>query len=64
MTPDEVCLGNVHGLWTFPLKEWQKEKDSEDYNIVVSQYKDHLLSNVAHIMRVAKDYIHHYENCN
>lgn len=62
MTPDEVYLGNINGLWTFTLNEWQNRKDSEDYNIIVSQYKNHLLSNVAHIMRVAKDYIHHYES--
>ena len=62
MTPNEVYLGNINGLWTFTLNEWQKKKDSEDYNIIVFQYKNHLLSNVAHIMRVAKDYIHHYES--
>ena len=62
MTPNEVYLGNINGLWTFTLNEWQKKKDSEDYKIIVFQYKNHLLSNVAHIMRVAKDYIHHYES--
>jgi hypothetical protein len=62
MTPNEVYLGNINSLWTFTLNEWQNRKDSEDYNIIVFQYKNHLLSNVAHIMRVAKDYIHHYES--
>lgn len=64
MTPDEVYLGNICGLWTFPLKEWQNKRGSENYNTVVSQYKNLLLSNVTHIMRVAKDYIKHYENHN
>lgn len=64
MTPDEVYLGNINGLWTFTLNEWQNKKDTENYNTVLSQYKNLLLSNVAHIMRVAKDYIKHYENYN
>ena len=64
MTPDEVYLGNICGLWTFTLKKWQKEKDSEDYNIIVSQYKNHLLSNVVNITKDAKDYIYYYENRN
>lgn len=64
MTPDEVYLGNICGLWTFPLREWQNKRGSENYNTVVSQYKNLLLSNVAHIVRVAKDYIYHYENRN
>ena len=61
MTSDEVYLGNIYGLWTFTLSEWQNNRGSEDYNIVVFQYKNHLLSNVASIMKTAKDYVCQYE---
>lgn len=64
MTPDEVYLGNICGLWTFPLKEWQNKRGSENYNTVVFQYKNLLLSNVMNITKDAKDYIHQYENHN
>ena len=62
MTSDEVYLGNINGLWTFTLNEWQKKKGSEDYNIIVFQYKNHLLSNVVNIVKTAKKYISQYES--
>lgn len=61
MTPDEVYLGNINGLWTFTLREWQNKRGSEDYNVIVFQYKNHLLSNVINIAQTAKDYVYQYE---
>lgn len=61
MTPNEVYLGNINGLWTFTLREWQNKRGSEDYNIIVFQYKNHLLSNVVNIVKIAQNYVNRYE---
>lgn len=61
MTSNEVYLGNINGLWTFTLREWQNKRGSEDYNVIVFQYKNHLLSNVINIAQTAKDYVYQYE---
>lgn len=64
MTMDEVYLGNVDGLWTFTLSEWErdKEKDMREmgekgytsilpsyYLRVCRQYRELLLSNVRYL---------------
>lgn len=43
MTPSEVYLGNIHGLWTAPLSEWIGTMDE---HIIIEQYRNHLISNV------------------
>lgn len=45
MTIDEVFLGGIYGLWTFPISEWDNT-DEQSYNIVKSQYQNLLSSNV------------------
>lgn len=61
MTSSEVYLGNINGLWTFTLKEWQNKRGSEDYNLIVFQYKNLLLSNIKAIERDAQECVFQYE---
>lgn len=55
MSPSEVFLGNIGGLWTFPLPEWEKS-DSESYEKVLEQYKHILHSNINALIIKAKNY--------
>ena len=55
MSPSEVFLGNIGGLWTFPLPEWE-ESDSESYKKVLEQYKHILRSNINALIIKAKNY--------
>ena len=70
MTPDEVFLGNVYGLWTFPMPKWEDQKsqmydkDISVYDIVLNQYKRVLHSNVKAIYREAKTLVEEYEELN
>lgn len=70
MTPDEVFLGNVYGLWTFPIPKWEDQKtqmydkDISVYDIVLNQYKRVLHSNVKAIYREAKEIVEKYEELN
>ena len=55
MRPEEVYLGDIYGLWTFSIPEWEKHKDEGKcggaysiyeyltvYQIVLRQYKGQL----------------------
>jgi hypothetical protein len=70
MTPVEVFLGNVDGLWTFPIPKWSDQKsqmydkDISVYDVVLNQYKRVLHSNVKAIYREAKDLVEEYEEIN
>ena len=70
MTPDAVYLGNVYGLWTFPIPKWENQKsqmydkDILVYDIVLNQYKGILHSNVKAIYREAKNLVEEYEEIN
>lgn len=48
MSSDEVYLGNIHGLFTLTLKQWENKRydDPVSYKIIFNQYKRHLLSNL------------------
>lgn len=72
MLPSEVYLGDIYGLWTFNIPDWNKEKgqtiDLGDgktrtcYGIVMNQYRRLLVSNIKSIVRECKNYIYEYEN--
>lgn len=77
MTVDEVYLGNIYGLWTFNIREWEKHKGEPVgangfgldekyslYQIILNQYKNVLLSNVRAIAGKAADYVETYEAVN
>lgn len=62
MKPDEVFLGNVFGLWTFAIPEWEKIREVADsiaYNIVCEQYRQLLMSNVVGMKNEAKEKMAH-----
>lgn len=57
MTLDEVYLGGIYGLCTHTASSWEQHKDARYgcngygisaalYEIILSQYKNHLLSNI------------------
>ena len=70
MKPEEVFLGNVYGLWTFPMPKWEDQKsqmydkDISVYDIVLNQYKKVLHSNVKAIYREAQALVEEYEEIN
>ena len=70
MKPEEVFLGNVYGLWTFPIPKWEDQKsqmydkDISVYDIVLNQYKRVLHSNIKAIYREAKYLVEEYEAIN
>jgi hypothetical protein len=66
MSPREVFLGNIFGLFTQPIPFWEKHKNDglmpggfiiyqylTVYQIVLQQYKEHLRSNIEAIARTA-----------
>lgn len=46
MSPHEVYLGNIWGLFTYNIPTWQSFEDSELVKLVTKQYKDHLINNL------------------
>lgn len=77
MTSDEVFLGNVFGLFTFSISEWEKDhttlfgsnnygisSNDTNYEVVLRQYKNLLKSNIESIVKDASDYIYEYRKIN
>ena len=74
MTADEVFLGNIYGLWTFPLSKWAEHtpspagqdygypKETTDIDLIMKQYRTLLRVNVDLLIYEAKDFISDYEN--
>ena len=48
MTPDQVYLGNIHGLWTNNIPFWREAPIKERF-IVTNQYRQHLRRNLLSI---------------
>lgn len=48
MQPREVYLGNIYGLNTLAIPEWEKVKnsDQDSYQKVLNQYRGQLISNL------------------
>ena len=61
MTQDEVYLGNINGLWTHTIREWNERADEGAYETVMEQYRMHLESNVIAIDQGARKYVRDYE---
>ena len=38
ISPNDIFLGDINGLWTDTLKEWIKSNESEDVRIIQNQY--------------------------
>lgn len=67
MKAEEVYLGNIYGLWTFTIPEWEKEREHRIgsntwginpnitvYELVTMQYRYHLLRNVKAMKKEAE----------
>ena len=60
MVPGEVYLGNISGLNTHAIPYWEEHKEEKYndfktvYDIVLSQYKQLLRSNINYLFAVAK----------
>jgi hypothetical protein len=60
MVPVEVYLGNISGLNTHAIPYWEEHKEEKYndftavYDIVLSQYKQLLRSNINYLFTVAK----------
>ena len=60
MVPGEVYLGNISGLYTHAIPYWEEHKEEKYddfktvYDIVLTQYKQILLSNINYLFTIAK----------
>lgn len=67
MKAEEVYLGNIYGLWTFTIPEWEKEREHKFgcntwgidpnitvYELVTRLYRNHLLMNVKAMKKEAE----------
>ena len=65
MKPEEVYLGNIYGLWTHTIPQWEncKEDDPAVYQIIFDQYRILLKSNFNKIVDDARTYKYAYFGC-
>lgn len=79
MKAEEVFLGNIFGLFTYSIAVWEKndsakqpfgandygiDPESTVYDVIVWQYRNHLISNVKAIRDEAEEFIRDYnEKC-
>lgn len=54
MSPEQIYLGNIWGLWTKPLTFWET-CEIDDRKLVIEQYRNVLLSNLQEIKRKILD---------
>lgn len=77
MTPNEVFLGNIFGLWTKSITNWEKDHktlfgenmygipaDTTNYEVVLRQYKQLLKFNVKSLVCFSEKYIREYKKIN
>ena len=77
MTEDEVFLGNIWGIFTNTVSFWNKHSDekilcngfgispdTKVYDLIVSQYKTLLRTNIESIEEQVEKYINDYEELN
>ena len=74
MTPDEVYpLGNIFGLRAFSLSKWEEDHktlfgenmygipaDTTNYEVVLNQYRELLVTNVINLVSFSEKYISEY----
>lgn len=60
MVPGDVYLGNISGLYTHTIPYWEEHKEEKYddsktvYDVVLTQYKRILLSNINYLFAIAK----------
>lgn len=75
MTPDEVFLGNIYGLWTYPIPEWENQRNAlygvnayginpgtTVYNLILGQYRHLLRSNLEAIILPEKEWLETFKS--
>lgn len=75
MKPEEVFLGNIYGLWTFNIPYWNKikdntmagnsynlPKDTKCYDLIMTQYRGLLKSNIKAIISKSERFIVEYNS--
>lgn len=68
MQPSEVFLGGIYGLNTHPITFWEWHQDElyndkiTCYDIVVLQYKKHLMSNIESITEYIQKELKEFKN--
>ncbi len=79
MKAEEVMLGNIFGLFTYSIAVWEKNDSAKQpfgandygidpassvYDVIVWQYRNHLISNIKAIRAKAEEFIKQYnEKC-
>lgn len=77
MSPNEVYLGDIWGLWTNTVSFWDEhaelkmgdngfgiDPEEKIYNLIMSQYRSLLKSNVNYLRSEADKFIYEYESVN
>lgn len=76
MTPYQVYLGGIYGLNTYAIPFWEQyvnepfgvngfgiDKNTSLYEMILNQYKNHLISNITAMYNIALKEVSEYENC-
>lgn len=77
LTPHQVFLGGIYGLNTYAIPYWEQYVDEPFgvnsfgidekrslYEIILNQYKNHLISNIASLAEKARLAVNTYRICN
>jgi len=67
VTEDDVCLGNIYGLWTFTVRDWKKTKGKEppawgypgmkgitEYDVISRQARGFMTSHIDPVVAILK----------
>lgn len=54
ISPNDIFLGDINGLWTDTLKEWIKSNEPEDVRIIQNQYYNILNRGIYYIIEDIK----------
>lgn len=54
LSPDDIFLGDISGLWTNTLTEWMKSNEPEDLRIIQNQYYNILNRGIYYIIEDIK----------
>lgn len=55
ISPDNIFLGDINGLWTDTLTEWMKSNEPEDVRIIQNQYYNILNRGIYYIIEDIKN---------
>lgn len=75
MKPDDVYLGDIYGLFTFPIPEWENNRNAlygangfginpgtRTYDLILQQYRQHLKSNLLAMVSREKQWLEDWNN--